>query len=162
MSDMLDNLDELLGEAAKPTRAPRQSRTEAERPKVWQPASTLPEPDKEAGYVYRWVRVATMGQNDPRNISSKLREGWEPVRIEEQPKFRMMVDPDSRFKDNIEVAGRLLCKAPKEMMEQRKEYFAQKNQAQMESVDNNFMRESDARMPLFREKRSTTSFGKGK
>ena len=162
MTDMLDNLDEVLGEAVKPTRAPRQSRAEAERPKVWQPASTLPEPDKEAGYVYRWVRVATMGQNDARNISSKFREGWEPVRIEEQPKFRMMVDPDSRFKDNIEVAGLLLCKAPKEMMEQRKEYFAQKNQAQMESVDNNFMRESDARMPLFREKRSTTSFGKGK
>lgn len=162
MTDMLDNLDEMLGEATKPTRAPRQSRAEDERPKVWQPASTLPEPDKEAGYAYRWVRVSTLGQNDPRNISSKLREGWEPVRIEEQPKFRMLVDPDSRFKDNIEVAGLLLCKAPKELMAQRKQYFAQKNQAQMESVDNNFMRESDARMPLFREKRSTTSFGKGK
>ncbi len=152
------DLDEALGTA----RAPRKSREESERPKVWQPASTLPEPDKQAGYAYRWVRVATLGQNDPRNISSKLREGWEPVRIEEQPKFRMMVDPDSRFKDNIEVAGLLLCKAPMELMKQRKDYFAQKNQAQMESVDSNFMRESDARMPLFREKRSSTSFGKGR
>ena len=144
------------------TRAPRKSREQDERPKVWQPASMLPEPDKQAGYAYRWVRVATLGQNDPRNISSKLREGWEPVRIEEQPQFRLFVDPDSRFKDNIEVAGLLLCKAPKEMMDQRKAYFAQKNQAQMDSVDNNFMRESDARMPLFREKKSSTSFGKGK
>lgn len=151
------DLDEALGA----TRAPRKSREESERPKVWQPASMLPEPDKQAGYVYRWVRVSTLGQNDARNISSKTREGWEPVRIEEQPKFRMMVDPDSRFKDNIEVAGLLLCKAPKELMEQRKAYFAGKNQAQMESVDSNFMRENDARMPLFREKRSTTSFGKG-
>jgi len=150
-------LDEALGSA----RAPRKSREEAERPKVWQPASTLPEPDKQPGYVYRWVRVSTLGQNDARNISSKFREGWEPVGIEEQPKFRMMVDSDSRFKDNIEVAGLLLCKAPKELMDQRSAYFAQKNQAQMESVDSNFMRESDARMPLFREKRSTTSFGKG-
>lgn len=157
MTVEFENLDE-----AKVNRAPRQTRVDVERPKVWQPASTLPEPDKEAGYAYRWVRVSTLGQNDPRNISSKLREGWEPVRIEEQPKFRMLVDPDSRFKDNIEVAGLLLCKAPKELMAQRKAYFAQKNQAQMESVDNNFMRESDARMPLFREKRSTTSFGKGK
>jgi hypothetical protein len=74
----------------------------------------------------------------------------------------MMVDPDSRFKDNIEVAGLLLCKAPKELMDQRKAYFAQKNQAQIESVDNNFMRENDQRMPLFREKRSTTSFGSGR
>jgi hypothetical protein len=143
-------------------RAPRETRAEAERPKVWQPASTLPEPDKEAGYAYRWIRVASMGQNDPRNISSKLREGWEPVSIKEQPQFQMLVDPDSRFKDNIEVAGLLLCKAPEELMRQRNEYFAAKNQSQMDSVDNNFMRENDARMPLFREKRSTTSFGKGK
>jgi len=160
--NILDNIEKTLGGETKSTRAPRQSRAEAERPKVWQPASTLPEPDKQPGYAYRWVRVSTLGQSDPRNISAKLREGWEPVRIEEQPKFQMMVDPDSRFKDNIEVAGLLLCKAPMELMEQRKAYFAQKNQSQMESVDNNFMRESDARMPLFREKRSTTSFGRGK
>ena len=103
-----------------------------------------------------------MGKNDASNVSSKLREGWEPVAIEEQPQFQMLVDPDSRFKNNIEVAGLLLCKAPEELMRQRKEYFANKNQSQMDSVDNNFMRENDARMPLFREKRSTTSFGKGK
>lgn len=138
------------------------TRVEAERPKVWQPASTLPEPDKLPGYAYRWVRVTTLGKSDPRNVSAKLREGWEPVGIEEQPQFQMLVDPDSRYKDNIEVAGLLLCKAPKELMEQRKAYFAHKNQSQMESVDNNFMRENDSRMPLFREKKSTTSFGKGR
>lgn len=156
--ELTEGLDEALGS----NRAPRKTREQDERPKVWQPASMLPEPDKQAGYAYRWVRVSTLGQNDARNISSKLREGWEAVRIEEQPQFRMLVDPDSRFKDNIEVAGLLLCKAPVELMKQRKDYFAQKNQAQMESVDSNFMRESDARMPLFREKRSSTSFGKGR
>lgn len=160
---MTDNafLDE-VEQTLSGNRAPRKTREEEQRPQTWQPASTLPEPDKEPGYAYRWVRVSTLGQADPRNISSKLREGWEPVRIEEQPKFQMLVDPDSRFKDNIEVAGLLLCKAPKELMAQRKEYFAKKNQAQMESVDNNFMRENDARMPLFKERRSTTSFGKGR
>jgi hypothetical protein len=91
-----------------------------------------------------------------------MREGWEPVRIEEQPDFRLMADPDSRFKDNIEIGGLLLCKAPTEMMMQRDAYFARKNQDQMDSVDNNFMRESDVRMPLFREKKTTTSFGRGK
>jgi hypothetical protein len=146
------------------TRTPRETTTRqtSERPTSWQPASTLPEPDREPGYAYRWIRVSTLGKADARNVSSKMREGWEPVRIEEQPKFQMLTDPDSRFKDNIEVQGLLLCKAPSEFMVQRKEYFANKNRAQMESVDNNFMRESDARMPLFREKRSTTSFGKGK
>ena len=154
----MDGFEDAVGSS----RAPRKTREQAERPKVWQPASTLPEPDKLPGYAYRWVRVSTLNQPDPRNISSKLREGWEPVRIEEQPQFRMMVDPDSRFKDNVEVAGLLLCKAPTELMEQRKEYFAAKNQAQMESVDNNFMRENDPRMPLFRERKSQTSFGNGK
>jgi len=154
IDDLMDNIDEV--------RAPRQTREETKRVQSWAPASTLPEPDKQPGYAYRWVRVSTLNAKDPRNISSKLREGWEPVSIEEQPQFRLMVDPDSRFKDNIEVAGLLLCKAPMEMMSQRKQYYAGKNQAQMDSVDNNFMRESDARMPLFREKKSTTSFGKGR
>jgi hypothetical protein len=73
-----------------------------------------------------------------------------------------MVDPDSRFKDNIEVAGLLLCKVPDELMEQRRAHFDKLTQAQTESVDNNFMRENDARMPLFSEKRTKTSFGSGR
>lgn len=139
-----------------------ETRETYERPKSWQPASALPEPDKQAGYAYRWIRVSAMGQSDASNISSKLREGWEPVRVEEQPKFRVLVDGSSRFKDCIEVAGLLLCKIPKKFMDQRRDYYADQNRAQTESVDNNFMRENDPRMPLFREKRSTTSFGKGK
>lgn len=139
-----------------------ETRSVTERPKQWQRADVLPEPDRQAGYAYRWVRVSTLGQADARNISGKLREGWEAVRIEEQPKFQMLVDPDSRFKDNIEVQGLLLCKMPEEMVEQRKEYFAQQTQAQVESVDNNFLRENDPRMPLFNERKSTVSFGKGK
>lgn len=139
-----------------------ETRTQTERPKTWQPASTLPEPDKQPGYAYRWIRVSTLNQADPRNISSKLREGWEPVRIEEQPKFKMMVDPNSRFKDNVEVAGLLLCKIPSDFMSQRRDHFAKKNKDQIESVDNNFMRENDPRMPLFRERKSSSSFGKGK
>lgn len=150
-----------MEEVTASDRAPRKTREQDERPKVWQPASLLPEPDQQPGYVYRWIRVATAGKSDGQNFMSKKREGWEPVRIEEQPQFTDMTDPDSRYKDNIEVGGLLLCKAPKELMSQRKDYFARKNQAQMDSVDNNFMRESDARMPLFREKRSTTSFGNG-
>ena len=139
-----------------------ENRTEFERPKSWQPAALLPEPDKQPGYEYRWVRVSVLGQADPRNFSSAVREGWEPVRVEEQPKFRMFLDPNSRYKDNVEVGGLLLCKSPVEFVQQRKEYYAKKSLDQVQSVDNNFMRENDARMPLFSEKRSSTSFGKGK
>jgi hypothetical protein len=139
-----------------------ETRTATERPKQWMRPETLPEPDKQPGYSYRWVRVASLGSADPRNITSKMREGYEPVRIEEQPKFKMMVDPNSRFKDNIEVAGLLLCKIPTEFVKQRAAYYDTQTQASMEAVDSNFMRENDARMPLFKERRSTASFGRGK
>jgi hypothetical protein len=138
-----------------------ETRATQQRPKQWAPAELLPEPDKQAGYSYRWIRVATLGKADPRNLSSKLREGWEPVKIEEQPKFQLLVDPDSRFKDNIEIDGLLLCKTPSEFVQQRNEHYAQQTQAQTNSVDNNLMRQSDARMPIFKESKSSTSFGKG-
>jgi len=138
-----------------------ETRVMQERPKQWQLPETLPEPDKQAGFAYRWVRVSTLNNADPRNLSSKLREGWEPVRIEEQPKFQMLVDPNSRFKDNIEIGGLLLCKTPEEFVSQRNEYFNGQTQAQADAVDNSLMRQSDARMPLFRERKSSTSFGRG-
>jgi hypothetical protein len=139
-----------------------EDRTSAKRPESWAPAAGLPEPDRLPGYSYKWIRTSTMEQSDAKNVSAKFREGWEPVRIEEQPKLSFLADPNSRFKDNIEMGGLLLCKIPEEFMVQRKRYFADKNRAQIESVDNNFMRENDARMPLFREKKSSTSFGRGK
>ncbi len=137
------------------------SRAMSERPKQWMPPELLPEPDKQAGYAYRWIRVSMLGQADPRNLSSKLREGWEPVRIEEQPKFSLLIDPGSRFKDNIEIGGLLLCKVPEEFVDQRSAYYQNQTQAQTEAVDNNLMRQSDPRMPLFKERKSSHSFGKG-
>jgi hypothetical protein len=102
-----------------------------------------------------------LNSSDPRNVSSKLREGWEPVKTEEQPRFQLFVDPDSRFKDNIEIGGLLLCKIPTEFMEQRAAYHDEISRKQVESVDNTLMRQSDPRMPLFQERRSSVSFGKG-
>lgn len=138
-----------------------ETRTIQERPKQWQQPELLPEPHKEVGYVYRWIRVSTYNTADPRNLSSKIREGWEPVPIEEQPQFRLLADPNSRFKENIEIGGLLLCKTPTDFVAQRNAYYAKQTQAQTDAVDNNFMRQSDARMPLFKESKSTSSFGKG-
>jgi hypothetical protein len=133
----------------------------SERPKQWAPAELLPEPDKQAGYKYRWIRTSTLNQADPRNLSGKLREGWEPVALEEQPKFQLLVDPNSRFKDNIEIGGLLLCKTPEEFVEQRNKHYRIQAENQMDAVDNNLMRQNDPRMPLFNEKKSTVTFGKG-
>lgn len=133
----------------------------SERPKQWMPAELLPEPDKQAGYAYRWIRASILNQADPRNLSGKLREGWEPVTLEEQPKFALLADPNSRFKDNIEIGGLLLCKTPSEFITQRNAHIQRQTDAQTLAVDNNLMRQSDARMPIFKEGRSEVSFGRG-
>lgn len=144
-------------------RIPRDSQTREQtaRPTSWKRPELLPEPNRMEGYDYRWIRVSLEGSADPRNISSRLREGWEPVPIEEQPQMKFFLDPNSRFKENIEVGGLLLCKTPKEFVAQRNQHYAQQNEKQSEAVDNSFMRQSDPRMPLFKERKSTTSFGKG-
>jgi len=139
-----------------------ETRELVERPKQWMPADLLPEPDKQAGFAYRWIRVSTLNNADPRNLSAKLREGWEPVRIEEQPKFKLLADPNSRYKDNIEIGGLLLCKTPEEFVGQRNNHYAGVTDSQTRAIDNSFMRDNDPRMPLFNERKSTTSFGKGK
>jgi hypothetical protein len=144
-------------------RTPREvaTRQQDARPQQWKQPELLPEPDRQEGYSYRWIRVATLNGADPRNLSAKLREGWEPVRIEEQPKFQLLADPNSRFKDNIEIGGLLLCKTPNEFVEQRNNYYSNQAEAQMTAVDNALMRQSDPRMPIFNEGKTTVSFGKG-
>ena len=144
-------------------RKPREVETRQQemRPQQWKPPELLPEPDKQEGFKYRWIRVSTLGTADPRNISTKLREGWEPVRVEEQPKMKLLVDPKSRFNDNIEISGLLLCKTPEEFVDQRNAFYQKQAENQMEAVDNTLMRQSDSRMPLFSERKSTTTFGKG-
>jgi len=139
-----------------------ENRESAQRKATWTPPQTLPEPEPQEGWVFRWIRTSIMGQADPSNTSAKFREGWEPVKAEDQPKLMLQADPNSRFKGNIEIGGLLLCKAPVEIMKQRDNYYAQAAQSQVNSVDNSFMRLNDERMPLFNERRSTTSFGKGK
>jgi hypothetical protein len=138
------------------------TREMAVRPTQWQQPELLPEPDKEPGFAYRWIRVSTLNTSDPRNLSAKLREGWEPVRLEEQPKFQLLADPNSRFKDNVEIGGLLLCKTPLEFVDQRNSHYAKQADAQMKAVENTLMRQNDPRMPLFNEGKVTVgSFGKG-
>lgn len=145
-------------------RLPRDNdnRERSARPTAWKPPELLPDPIREPGYSYRWIRVSLLNNADPKNYSAKLREGWEPVKLSEQPQFQLLTDPNSRFKDNIEVDGLLLCKTPTELVDQRNDYYANQAQSQVEAVDSSFMRQSDARMPLFKERKSEVSFGKGK
>jgi hypothetical protein len=121
----------------------------------------LPEVNQEPGYAYRWIRISTLGTPDVNNISSKFREGWEPVKASEHPEAFSMSDPNSRFKDAIESGGLILCKTPVEFTAQRDAHYRKQTEDAVAAVDNNFMRENDPRMPLFKEKRSTVTFGSG-
>lgn len=137
------------------------TREKTSRARTWAPPTLLPDPNPEPGYEFRWIRLSTLGTKDPMNVSAKLREGWEPVKASDHPEVHLEMVEDSRFKDNIVVGGLMLCKIPSEMVEQRNAYYNGQAQAQMTSVDNNFMRENDPRMPLFAEKRSKVTFGNG-
>ena len=131
------------------------------RPQVWRAPETLPSPDPRPGWKHRWVRVSILGNADPSNISSKLREGYEPCKGEDYPELMLHASTEGRFKGNIEVGGLLLCRIPEEFMEQRSEYYAQQNKAQMESVDNTFLRDNDPRMQKFAERSTKVTFGSG-
>lgn len=128
----------------------------------WKQPETLPIPEKEPGMAYRWIRLSTLGEADPRNVAGKLHEGWEPEGVENQPALRIHESQDLRFRGNIEIGGLILCKMPQEFVDQRAAYYGNQTKAQMDAVDNNFMNESDPRMPtLFSDKKSKVTFGNG-
>ena len=137
------------------------TREVSERPKQWMPPKLLPDPNPEEGYAFRWIRIASLGKDDPTNYSSKLAEGWEPVKASDHPEIRLFNATAAKFPDSIEVGGLLLCKTPVEFTGQRDAYYRQQAEAQMQSVDNTYMRENDPRMPMFKERKSTVTFGKG-
>ena len=124
---------------------------------VYVPPSTLPDPTPEPGYKFRWVATHILGKSDATNVSKKMREGWEPVKAVDHAELMLHASSDG----NVEIGGLMLCKAPVEFVEARNTYYQNQAEMQMESVDNNLMRQSDPRMPLFQERKSSSSFGKG-
>ena len=142
-------------------RESRTTRVEEERPKLWTRPELLPQVNREEGKAYRWIRISSMDNRDPQNVSSKFREGWEPVKASEHPEVFTSPDRNSQFEDAIEIGGLLLCQNDEEITRQRDQYFADRTNANTESVDNNYMREGDARMPMFKEKSTKVSFGSG-
>lgn len=123
---------------------------------VYTPSSTLPDPTPEPGYTFRWIATHILGQSDPTNVSRKLRDGYEPVKAADHPE--MMVVGNEKT-GNIEIGGLMLCKIPSERAAAMAEYYNGQAQNQMDSVDNNFMRQNDPRMPLFADRKSTVTRG---
>ena len=138
-----------------------ETRDKETRKRAWTKPEVLPSPTPEEGYAFHWVRVSTRGQDDPTNVSSKLREGWEPVKAVDHPEIELVSIENQRFKDNVVMGGLMICKAPVEIVKERTDYYQKVTDAQMQSVDNNLMRESDPRMPMFNNRKSEVTFGKG-
>jgi len=139
-----------------------ETRSAKARKTSWTPPSLLPSPDPQEGVSFRWVRVGSRGQSDNKNVSARFREGWVPVNAKDHPELQIVSDRNSQFEAGVEVGGLLLCKNSTENVKARNEYYADRAQQQMTSVDNNYLRESDPRMPMLKpERRSRTTFGKG-
>tara|TARA_B100000780_G_scaffold207980_1_gene148204 strand:+ start:4326 stop:4754 length:429 start_codon:yes stop_codon:yes gene_type:complete len=138
-------------------RKPRttETREAGERRKPWKRSSMLPTPEPRDGLSFRWIRTATLGNADMTNVSGRFRDGYVPVKAEDYPELHIMSDIDSRFKDNIEVGGLLLCAIPTELRDDRIYGQLESAQNQAEAVDRNYMRESDPRMPMTKTKRSS-------
>jgi hypothetical protein len=139
-----------------------ETRKKSERKPKWAPPELLPTPDPEPGFKFRWVRVSTLNNADPINYSQKRREGWEPVKASEHPELHAHLLETDNSKDTVVIGGLMLCKTPEEFVDDRNNYYAAQASGQMEAVDNNFMRQSDPKMPLFQERKSSTTFGKGR
>ena len=141
------------------TRTPRDlvSREKSARA-VYVPPTNLPDPTPEPGYVYRWVATHVLGQAEVTNVSRKMREGWVPVKAEDHPELMMAGNPQT---GNVEIGGLMLCKMSAEKARARDEYFEDQARNQMESVDNHFMRNNDPRMPLFADRKSSSTRGTG-
>lgn len=137
----------------------QETRAATARPDRWRPPQLLPEVSPEPGYRYRWVRLSMMGQDDPKNISTSFAEGWEPVKASMHPEVQLFNFGATKIPDSIEIGGLVLCKIPAEFTEQRDQHYQSITDREMQAVDNNLMAQSDPRMPLFKNRESSTSFG---
>ena len=137
-----------------------QDRSKTERPKVWVPPSSLDAPPAPDGFRYRWIRAESVGFQDTKNISGRLREGYELVRAEEvENSSDYPVLDEGKYKGVIGVGGLLLAKVPEEIAKQRQEYMTNRHNQRDEAIKNDLMKEQDQRMPINVDRQSRVTFG---
>ena len=137
-----------------------QTRSKSERPKVWVPPSSLDAPPAPDGFRYRWIRAEVVGFQDTKNITGRLREGYELVRAEEiENADDYPVLDEGKYKGVIGVGGLLLAKVPEEIARQRSEYMTNRHQERDEAVANDLLKEQDQRMPINVDRQSRVTFG---
>ena len=146
----------------KTTSRKNETREVNARKRGWVPPSNLEAPEPPEGYHHRWVRFEFRGMTDDKNVTSRIRSGYEPVRADEYPdRLDLPVLSDGKFKGIIAVGGLMLMRCPLEVKEDRDEYFANLTNDQQQSVDNDLMKEEHPSMPISKERQSRVTFGGG-
>ena len=145
-------------EDTKTSRA-SQTRQETERPKVWTPPSSLDAPPAPDGFRHRWIRAESLGFQDTKNISGRLRSGYELVRADEYKDSDYPVIIEGKYKGVIGVGGLVLARVPEEIAKQRTEYFKRQAEGQEEAIENDLMKEEHKSMPINVDRQSRTTFG---
>ena len=142
-------------------RTPRNTATREKesRRKPWTPPSSLDAPPPPEGYTHRWIRDSVMGYDDSKNLSARLREGFELVRADEYPDFQAPTIQDGKHAGVIGVGGLILARFPIESKQERDDHYKQKTADQMIAVDNDLMREQHSSMPIHNERQSRVTFG---
>ena len=139
---MAEEQNEMFENTVKRTSRAETTREKSVRRKPWAPPSMLDAPPAPDGFKHRWIRAETRGFNDSKNISAKMREGWELVRKDEYPDFEAPVVDSGKYEGVFGVGGLLLARIPVETVAERTDYFSQRNADQMIAVDQDMMREN--------------------
>jgi len=142
----------------KKTPRAAQSRDKTTRRKPWAPPSSLDAPPAPDGYKYRWIRAEVLGQEDNKNLSARLREGFELVRADSDGEYPTI--QDGKHAGVIGVGGLLLAKIPEEIVEERMAYFADRTQDRDDAIESDLLKEQHPSMPISKpERQSRVSFG---
>ena len=136
-----------------------QSREKATRRKPWAPPSSLDAPPAPDGFRHRWIRAESMGQEDSKNMSGKIRSGWELVRADEYPDQDYPVLNEGKYKGVIGVGGLLLARISNELVRSREEYFDKITQDKDDAVANDLLKDQHPSMPVNSERQTRVTFG---
>ena len=136
-----------------------ETRSKNDRPKVWTPPSSLDAPPAPDGFRHRWIRAESLGFDDTKNITGRLRSGYELVRSDEYPEANYPVVKDGKYAGVIGVGGLLLARVPEEIAKSREEYFARMTRDREEAVANDPLREQHPSMPISKERQTRVTFG---
>ena len=146
----------------KRTSRASQTREKTAHKKVWTPPSSLDAPPAPTGFRHRWVRAESLGFNDTKNVSGRIRQGYELVRADEYPESDYPIVEDGKYAGVIGVGGLVLTRVPEEIAKQRQDYYAKQGMEQVQALDNDLMKEQHQSMPINIDRQSRVTFGGSK